>query len=103
MVKIGQFATRRTLNPDRTGHGILLAGTARKPNMQKGAGYVTGLVVADTDAPVVMASDRRLPIRPEDRILVLGYLVEEPKEAMQGLDTELPQITWARDVVKFVE
>jgi len=103
VVKIGQFATRRTLNPDRTGHGILLAGTARKPNMQKGAGYVTGMVVADTGAEVVIASDRKLPIQPEDQILLLGYLVDRPEEAIQGLDTELPQITWARHVVKFGE
>ncbi len=101
VVTIGQYATRRTLDPNRPNHGILLAGIARTPNTEKGKGYMTGLQVAGTGAKVVIASDRKLPIQPDDRILLLGYLVDEPKTATQGLDTELPQITWVQTVVKF--
>jgi hypothetical protein len=101
VTKIGQFATRRRVNPDRANHGILLAGTARKPNTEKGKGYLTGLVMAGTGAQVVIASDHKLPIQEDDRVLLLGYLVDQPKEATQGLDTELPQITWVQTVVKF--
>ncbi len=103
VTKIGQLATRRTLNPDRVNHGILLAGKARNPNMEKGKSYMTGLVVAGTGAKLVIASNRKLPIQEDDRILLLGYVVDEPKEATQGLDTELPQITWAQTVVKFAQ
>ncbi len=101
VAKIGQLATRRAGNPDRASHGILLAGSAHNPNTPKGKGFMTGLKVADTGAQVVLASDRKLPIQPDDRILVLGYLVDGPKEAIQGLDTELPQIVWFRTVAKF--
>lgn len=101
VVKIGQFATRRTVNPDRANCGILLAGTPRKHNTPKGNGFLTGLVVAGTGAQLVIASDHKLPIQPDDRVFVLGYLVDQPKDATQGLDTELPQITWARTVLKF--
>ncbi len=101
VAKIGQLATRRTGDPDRASHGILLAGSAHNPNTPKGKGFMTGLKLADTGAQVVLASDRKLPIQPDDRILVLGYLVDRPKEAIQGLDTELPQIIWFRTVAKF--
>jgi hypothetical protein len=98
---IGRLATRRTLNPDRASHGILLAGTAHNPNTPAGKGFVTALGVADTGAQVVIASDRKLPIQPEDRILVLGYLVDQPENTTQGLDTDLPQIIWVRTIAKF--
>jgi len=101
VVKIGQFATRRTLDPSRPNHGVLLAGIAHKPNTEKAKGYMTGLQVAGTGAQVVIASDHKLPIQPDDRILLLGYLVDEPKSATQGLDTELPQIAWVQTVMKF--
>ena len=100
-VTIGELATKRALAPERANHGILLVGTAHNPNTPKGKGFITGLVVAQTGARVVIASDRKLPIRPDDRIVVLGYLVDQPKEAIQGLETELPQVVWVRTVVKF--
>lgn len=100
VTKIGQFATRRAVNPDRASHGVLGAGTVRNANIKKGNGYITGLIMSGTGAQVVIASDRKLPIQPETRILVLGYLVDNPKDVTQGLDTELPQVTWARTVMK---
>ncbi|MHB8902493.1 MAG: hypothetical protein ACYC6Y_27340 [Thermoguttaceae bacterium] len=98
---IGSLATQRRLAPDRPSRGILLAGTARNPNTPRGKGFVTGLVVAETGAQVVIASDRKLPVQADDRILVPGYIVDEPKQATQGLDTDLPQIIWTRTVAKF--
>ena len=103
VAKIGQFATRRAVNPDRASHGVLCAGTVRNANIEKGKGYITGLIMSGTGAQVVVASDRKLPIQSEARILVLGYLVDNPKDAIQGLDTELPQVTWVRTVVKLGE
>lgn len=101
--EIGRLATRRAVNPDRANNGILLAGLVRKPNSPSGNGFITGFVTAETGAQISLASDRKLPIQPEDRVLVVGYLVDDPNEVIQGLATELPLVTWVQigNVVKF--
>ena len=101
VTNIGRFATQRTINPDRSNNGILFAGTAGKSNVEKGKGYMTALRMAGTGSQIIIASDHKLPLKPEDRVCVVGYLVDNPKEATEGLDTELAQIVWVRTVVKF--
>ncbi len=97
---IGEFATRRAANPDRASHGVLGAGTVRNANIKMGNAYITGVIIVGTEAKVVVASDRKLPVQAGDRILIPGYLVDKPKDAVQGLDTEQPQVTWVRTVEK---
>ncbi len=98
---IGRLATERVRNADRTSRGVLLVGTALDPNTPNGKGFVTDLDVAETRAQVVMAHDQKLPIGPNDRILVLGYVVDRPQDTTQGLETELPQIIWVRRAARF--
>ena len=99
--EIGRYATRRAVSPDRANHGILLAGVAREPNTPSGKGFLTGFHTAETGAQFTLASDHKLPIQPDDRLLVLGYVVDNPKETTEGLDTKHPQIIWVRTVVSF--
>ena len=99
--EIARRAKEQAESPDRTSSGILFAGTAGKTNVPKDKGYMTALVMAGTGKQMVIASDHKLPIKPEDRVWVVGYLVDNPKEATEGLGTEIPQIVWVRTVVKF--
>ena len=58
------------------------------------------LQVAGTGERVVVVSSSILPIAQDDRLLLLGQIVDHPKEALRGLDTELPQVIWSGMVLK---
>jgi len=100
--KIGQEAGSRLADSGRTSDGILLVGTANKPNTPRGKGYLTTLQVAGTGERVVVVSPGILPIAQDDRLLLLGQIVDRPKEALHGLDTELPQVIWSGMVLKLL-
>lgn len=98
--RIGQWAGHRLADSGRTSDGILLVGTAANPNTPRGKGYMSTLQVAGTGERVVVVSSSILPIAQDDRLLLLGQIVDHPKEALRGLDTELPQVIWSGMVLK---
>lgn len=100
LAKAGQWAGERLKESSEAPSGILVAGTANMPNTQRGNTYLMELLVAGTGQRVVVASSATLPAVQDDRLVLLGQIVNRPKEAIQGFDIELPQVVWSGLVLK---
>jgi len=92
---VGRLAGQRLDDARRAGNGILLAGTVQQIE-QEGNLFRTQLVLFGVPRVVQVMSWRppEPTIGAHDRVLILGSIVENPRENLAGYDGALPQIVW---------
>ena len=96
----GDLASRLLDSPERDGNGILLGGTILEVHAQD-KGHAAKLKLAKVDSTVLLLSKTALPLAAEDRVLVLGSIVDDPAEKLVGFDTPQPPVVWFGARAKF--
>jgi hypothetical protein len=99
--KMGRLAGFQLDSAAREQKGIALAGTVESVD-KEGPLHITRLVLFGLPKLVTVVSTR--PARPtidvRDRVIILGTIVDNPKENLAGYAGELPQVVWGGLPVK---
>lgn len=92
---VGRLADQSLHNPRRASRGIMLAGTVRDCEWE-GDLYRTRLVLLGNPKLVTVYSARppEPALRVQDRVLILGSIVDQPRDALPRYAGDLPQVVW---------
>jgi hypothetical protein len=98
---IGRLAGFQLDAVAREQQGVALAGTVQDVD-QEGPLYITRVVLFGLPKVVTVLSSR--PAQPavniRDRVIVLGRIVDDPRENLVGYEGSLPQVVWGGLPVK---
>ncbi len=98
---IGRLAGEWLRNNNRDINGVLLAGTVQELARQ-GPLYQTKIVLFGNPTVVHVMSQKRTPFQPQDRVLVLGSIIDHPRQQLIGYEGHQPQVIWGGLPVKLV-
>jgi hypothetical protein len=90
---LGSFAGYALADIHRDGCGVLLAGTVQEVG-QQGTLYYARLVLFGQPETVTVISPARAPLKAQDRVLIAGSMLENPRGKLPSYDGSLPLIVW---------
>ena len=101
LARIGELAAARLADEGRLEAGVFLAGTVQKTG-PRGAVHESKILLSSSGKPVTVTvlSPRSLPAAANDRVLVLGSIVEEPRQNLAGYEGPESLVVWAGECVK---
>jgi hypothetical protein len=99
LAKIGELADERLADESRLEAGILLAGTVQS-SAPEGPAHATEIVLAKSGKSVTLISRQSLPVAQNDRVAVLGTIVDEPREYLAGYQGAKPMVVFVGACVK---
>ncbi|HEV3338876.1 MAG TPA: hypothetical protein VG125_00920 [Pirellulales bacterium] len=91
----GRLAGQRLDNSQRQSNGILLAGTVLRAE-HEGDLFAIHLMLFGCGKPVTLISRQPPdpPVERRDRLVVLGSIIDSPRDNLAGYAGELPQVVW---------
>jgi hypothetical protein len=81
------------LGGKRDSDGVLLAGTIQETG-QSGKYHWARVVLFGLPETAVVVSPGRGPFLPQDRVLIAGSIVQNPRERLPGYEGSEPQVVW---------
>jgi hypothetical protein len=99
---IGRLAGYHLAETSRATSGVLLAGTVEKIDRQ-GRLFTTRLVLFGLPEVVHVVSMARPPLKPTDKVLIAGSIVDQPRDNLAGYEGTLPQVVWGGLPVKLYD
>jgi hypothetical protein len=91
----GRLAAQRLDNSQRHSNGILLAGTVQRAE-REGDLFAIQLMLLGSGRPVTVISGQPPdpPAERRDRLVVLGSIIDSPRDNLAGYRGDLPQVVW---------
>ena len=96
---LGRLAGYHLANPQRPSDGVLLAGTIQDID-REGEFYRTRMVLFGLPETVTIVSHGRPPLAAQDKALVAGSLLDNPREKLPGYAGSVPLVVWGGLPVK---
>ncbi|MGE0605500.1 MAG: hypothetical protein AB7O62_00125 [Pirellulales bacterium] len=90
---LGRLAGLWLSRADREDAGVLLAGTVQEVE-QQGPYWATRLMLFGLPHEVTILSVAQVPWTPRQRVLVAGYIVDDPAARLPGYQGQATQIVW---------
>ena len=90
---IGRLAGGHLANPRRLQAGILLAGTVTGVDVE-GPFQRTRLILLGQPRDVIVVSVGESPLKPDDRVLIAGVVLDAPAEQIVGYRGANEQVVW---------
>jgi hypothetical protein len=92
---IGRLAGYQLEQPDRKENGVALAGTVQQIS-QEGKFFTMRVVLLGLPKVVTVVSRRppQTAIKEHDRVIILGSIINDPVENLNGYLGKMPQVVW---------
>jgi hypothetical protein len=91
----GRLAGERLDSTQRQSNGIVVAGTVQQAESQ-GDLFAIQIILLGGGKPVTVVSRRppEPPVERRDRLVVLGSIIDSPRDNLAGYVGDLPQVVW---------
>jgi hypothetical protein len=99
---LGRLAGYHLAETSRATSGVLLAGTVQSIDRQ-GRLFTTRLVLFGLPEVVTVVSMTRPPLKPTDKALIAGSIIDAPRDKLVEYEGTLPQVVWGGLPVKLLD